>query len=137
MRYQGRDEAVMPDEGLGPVAWSTVMIGPFVSQLRALTWCLIGSLALSTRVKPRKSRQIVANETAALRNRQDLLRFGSLHSHRRALSHTNLPRGDRPHRKCLAPGALRLPDRTFAGLGGCSRRPAAFIGTRTTELIAA
>src|SRR5262245_49296840 len=117
------------------------MIGPFVSEVRAVTGCLIGSRALSVRVKPRKSRQIVANETAALRNRQDLLRFGSLHSHRRVLSPTNLPRGDRPHRKCLAPGALRLPDRTFAGLGGRhlppEDRPPPSCGRGTMELITA
>jgi hypothetical protein len=56
---------VAADEAFVLVAWRTVMGRPFVSQLHSFTLLvLIDPHALSAPVKPGKSRQIVANETA-------------------------------------------------------------------------
>src|SRR6516165_12032314 len=56
-RTNNRPERVAPDEAFVLVSWSTVMVFPFVC-------FLFEPHALAAPVKPGKSRQIVANETA-------------------------------------------------------------------------
>src|SRR5262245_4255238 len=74
-----------------------------------------------------------------VRARHDLPRFGLLHSHRRALSHTNVRRGGRQHPHVPAPGEPSSPS-SFSRRA--LRRPVLFPGgpaapfAGTTALIA-
>src|SRR5262249_25706142 len=57
-RTNNRGERVAPGEAFVRVAWITVMVSP------RLRWSLVDPIARPARVKPGKSRQIVANEAA-------------------------------------------------------------------------
>src|SRR4029077_17921472 len=96
-RTNNRPEPATPDEAFVLVSWITVMIFPFVCSL-------FEPYALVAPVKPGKSRQIVANETANRRLRL-------------------LARSHCPGREQRFPGSTHVPFSVFSSAGKRASAP--------------